>query len=906
MDYPKNDCKSEMLPPPPPPPAVPPNFVPQKETAIKRLPMARRGFGSRGQSISLLTNHFKVAVLKTDGYFYHYSVSIKYEDDSPVDAKGNGRRILDQVYDTYGAELAGKRFAYDGEKSLFTVGSLPQNKLEFTVILADVSSNRSVGSGSPGADGSPEESDRKRSRKQPRSKTYKVAINYAAKIPMQAITNALHGQDSEHFQEAVRVLDIMLRQHAAQKGCLLVRQSFFHNEPRNFVDLGGGVVGCRGFHSSFRATQGGLSLNMDVSTTMIVKPGPVIDFLLMNQKVDNPGQIDWTKAKRMLKNLRIKATNSNLEYKISGLSDLRCREQTFLLKQRREGASEAQEIEITVYDYFVHHRNIRLKYSGDLPCINAGKPKRPTYIPIELCSLVSLQRYTKALSNLQRASLVEKSRQKPQERMNALKQALTSSNYAADPLLGTSGISISTEFTRVQGRILAAPKLRVGNGEDFVPRNGRWNFNSKRLVEPITLERWAVVNFSARCDMKKMCNDLIRCGQMKGILINPPFDMLQEKTEFRHNPAPIRVEEMIKLVKSRLPGQPQFLLCILSERKNSDIYGPWKRKNLSDFGIVTQCIAPSRINDQYLTNVLLKINAKESCINSLLTIEHSPSIPLVSNVPTLIVGMDVSHGSPGRTDVPSIAAVVSSRQWPLISRYRAAVRTQSPKLEMIDSLFKKVSDTEDHGIFRELLKDFYRSSGNRKPHQIIIFRDGVSESQFNQVLNVELEQIIEACKFLDENWSPKFMVVVAQKNHHTKFFLPNSSDNVPPGTVIDNGICHPRTNDFYMCAHAGMIGTTRPTHYHVLFDELGFSPDELQELVHSLSYVYQRSTTAISVVAPICYAHLAAAQMSQFIKFDDVSDRSPSHSSGTTSSGGVSVPELPMLHENIINSMFFC
>lgn len=32
-------------------------------------------------------------------------------------------------------------------------------------------------------------------------------------------------------------------------------------------------------------------------------------------------------------------------------------------------------------------------------------------------------------------------------------------------------------------------------------------------------------------------------------------------------------------------------------------------------------------------------------------------------------------------------------------------------------------------------------------------------------------------------------------------------------------------------------GTTRPTHYHVLLDEVGFSADELQELVHSLSYV---------------------------------------------------------------------
>lgn len=44
--------------------------------------------------------------------------------------------------------------------------------------------------------------------------------------------------------------------------------------------------------------------------------------------------------------------------------------------------------------------------------------------------------------------------------------------------------------------------------------------------------------------------------------------------------------------------------------------------------------------------------------------------------------------------------MVSSRHWPLISRYRASVRTQSPKVEMIDSLFKKVSDTQDDGIMR--------------------------------------------------------------------------------------------------------------------------------------------------------------------------------------------------------------
>ncbi|XP_059312360.1 protein argonaute 4A-like [Lycium ferocissimum] len=903
-------------------------------TKPNRVSMARQGVGSKGQKIRLLTNHFKIGMTNSDGHFYHYSVALYYEDGNPVEVKGIGRKILDKVQQTYAMELADKDFAYDGEKSLFTIGALPGNKFEFTVVLEDISSSsRSTRGGTP--EGSPSEVDRKRSKRQPWSKAYKVVIKYAAKIPMQAIANALLGQDSEQYQDAVRVLDIVLRQHAAKRGCLIVRQSFFHNEPRNFVELGGGVLGCRGFHSSFRATQGGLSLNMDVSTTMIVQPGPLIDFLLANQNARDPYQIDWSKAKRTLKSLRIKASPSNREFKITGLTERPCKEQTFMLKQK-SGNGEVQEVELTVYEYFTHHRRIPLQYSGDFPCINVGKPKHPTYIPLELCSLVSLQRYTKALSNLQRASLVEKSRQKPQERMRTLTDALRTSNYKADPLLGSAGISIIDQFTQVEGRVLPTPKLRVGDKQDLVPRNGRWNFNQKQLVEPIKLERWAVVNFSARCDVHKLCMDLQRCGKMKGMFINPPYNhIFEENQQFRRNPAPVRVEKMLEALKSKLPAPPQFLLCILPERKNSDLYGPWKKRNLADLGVVTQCIAPTKVNDQYLTNVLLKINAKARFewtkflhpllvspdllntfsisgaslqlggMNSFLTMELAPVLPQISKVPTIIIGMDVSHGSPGRADVPSIAAVVSSRQWPFISRYRAAVCTQSPKLEMIDYLYKKVSDTEDEGLIRELLKDFYHSSNNVKPEHIIIFRDGVSESQFNQVINIELNQIIEACNHLDENWSPKFTVIVAQKNHHTKFFQTNSPDNVPPGTVIDNAICHPKANDFYMCAHAGPIGTTRPTHYHVLHDEIGFSADDMQELVHSLSYVYQRSTTAISVVAPICYAHLAAAQVAQFIKFDELSETSSSHG-GVTTAGVVLVPALPRLHKNVRSSMFFC
>ncbi|PPS10011.1 hypothetical protein GOBAR_AA10628 [Gossypium barbadense] len=157
----------------------------------------------------------------------------------------------------------------------------------------------------------------------------------------------------------------------------------------------------------------------------------------------------------------------------------------------------------------------------------------------------------------------------------------------------------------------------------------------------------------------------------------------------------------------------------------------------------------------------------------------------------------------------------------------------------------KVSDKVDDGIMKEALLDFYTSSGKRKPDQIIIFRDGVSESQFNQVLI----KLLRLASSLTRSGTLKIVVIVG------------SPDNVLHGTVIDNKVCHPKNNDFYLGTHAGMIGITRQTHYHVLLDQARFLADDLQEFVHSLHYMYQRSTTAIFVVAPIYYAHLKASQL---------------------------------------------
>ncbi|PPS14413.1 hypothetical protein GOBAR_AA06164 [Gossypium barbadense] len=215
----------------------------------------------------------------------------------------------------------------------------------------------------------------------------------------------------------------------------------------------------------------------------------------------------------------------------------------------------------------------------------------------------------------------------------------------------------------------------------------------------------------------------------------------------------------------------------------------------------------------------------------MLTLGQIPSIPVVLKVPTIILGMGALFGSPEHSDVPSIAVMILSS--------------------------KPVSDKVDDGIMKEALLDFYTSSGKRKPDQIIIFRDGVSGSQFNQVLI----KLLRLASSLTRSGTLKIVVVVVRKTIIPSFFQQGSPDNVLHGIVIDNKVCHPKNNDFYLGTHAGMIGITRQTRYHVLLDQAWFSADDLQEFAHSLSYMYQRSTIAIIVVAPICYAHLPTSQL---------------------------------------------
>ncbi|KAH9603059.1 hypothetical protein KSS87_014861, partial [Heliosperma pusillum] len=371
-----------------------------------------------------------------------------------------------------------------------------------------------------------------------------------------------------------------------------------------------------------------------------------------------------------------------------------------------------------------------------------------------------------------------------------------------------------------------------------------------------------------------------------------------------------QLERVLPDINRRAKNQLQLLIIILPDYTGT--YGTIKRICETELGIVSQCCKPNQVRKgqkQYLENVALKINVKAGGSNSVLLDAISRKIPRLSDIPTIILGADVTHASPGEDCSASIAAVVASMDWPDVTKYKGLVSAQGHREEIIQDLYKEV-DGKPSGMIRELLVSYYKSTG-QKPKRIIFYRDGVSEGQFAHVLLHEIDAIRKACATLEEGYLPPITFVVVQKRHHTRLFpvdnnLTDRSGNIIPGTVIDTKICHPCEFDFYLCSHAGIQGTSRPTHYHVLLDENKFTADLLQLLTNSLCYTYARCTRSVSVVPPAYYAHLAAFRARYYTEGMTMSESGSSSALDMTQERQAQISILPKIKDNVKEVMFYC
>lgn len=57
---------------------------------------------------------------------------------------------------------------------------------------------------------------------------------------------------------------------------------------------------------------------------------------------------------------------------------------------------------------------------------------------------------------------------------------------------------------------------------------------------------------------------------------------------------------------------------------------------------------------------------------------------------------------------------------------------------------------------------------------------------------------------------------------------------------MDHSVTHPTEYDWYLNSHAGLQGTSKSAHYHVLHDDTRTPIDELQAFTYHTTYLYCR------------------------------------------------------------------
>ncbi|XP_048136222.1 protein argonaute 5 isoform X1 [Rhodamnia argentea] len=861
----------------------------------------RPGFGTVGRKCVVRANHFLVEVADKD--FHHYDVSI----DPVVPSKKTNREILGVLIKQYGESHLGKRRpAYDGAKSLYTAGPLPFNNKVFSVKL--VENEEAAGSSS-------------QSRRKERE--FKVTISLVARTDLHHLLQFIQGRQLDCPQETIQVLDVVLRASPSEK-YTVVGRSFFSRDLGLKGDLGDGLEYWRGYYQSLRPTQFGLSLNIDVSARAFYDPILVTEFVAKHfNRLDMSRPLsdqDRAKVKKALKGIRVEIAHTGYRrtYKITGLSNKPMSKTTFMLDDR--------QTEISVFNYFQEKYEIVLRY-GSMPTLLAGSDTKPVYLPMELCKIVDGQRYTKRLNERQVTALLRATCQRPYDRERSIRQMVDENKYDEELLLTKEfGMSVRKELASIEARVLPPPMLKYHESSRDAtvgPLMGQWNMINKKMVNGGRVDTWMCVNFSRWNPniTHQFCDELVKMCSSKGMAFNPqPVLPIRDGQphQIERVLADINRESRAKLANMNLPRKElQLLVIILPDMTGS--YGKIKRICETELGIVSQCCQPrqaAKMSKQYFENLALKINVKVGGRNTVLNDAILRRIPLVTDMPTIIFGADVTHPPPGDDANPSIAAVVASMDWPEVTKYRGLVSAQTHRQEIIKDLHipKQTPDGKPGGMIRELLIAFRRSTGH-KPYRIIFYRDGVSEGQFSQVLLYEMIAIREACDALEKDYMPRVTFIVVQKRHHTRLFPQDynrrdsmdKSGNILPGTVVDTHICHPTEFDFYLNSHAGIQGTSRPSHYHVLLDEYNFTADALQVLTNNLCYTYARCTRSVSIVPPAYYAHLAAFRARYYVEGDGSDTGSSSGGGrGTREGTAVEIRALPTIKDNVKDVMFYC
>ncbi|KAF8804178.1 argonaute-like protein [Phlegmacium glaucopus] len=799
----------------------------------------RPGYGTVGTEVTLRANFFAVKV--PQGPIYDYTVEI-----SPTtDLNRLKARIFELLELSPLCQPHLPYIAHDRSQRLVSARKLPQ-PLDIQIPFYD-----------DHQDGP-----------SPKSKIYTLSIVLQRELDPRQLTRYMDGATESRDYDPlplISALNIVLQQHSTRTGVRVGKNRFFFPTSTERIELGPGVQAVQGFYASIRPAFQQLMVNVNVCMTAFIEPGNLADRL--NSFHQSSRGAMPTLPKAMVQSIRIKVKHLGYKRKLVAIGTTSARNTYF--------DCEEYGGKISVEQYFLKKYQRKLKFAADLPVVNLGSATRKNWVPAELCDIEPGSAYRGKLSDKETAQMIRYACNPP--RRNA--EAVVGSGF---PLLGLAplapptdgfGMAINTAMAVVPGRELNPPRLTYRAGNARV-QNGSWNILEVKFHRGATVSSWwllvvqdgrHVLKGPADPNMQGIVNGFREKLKRSGVAIPDGMPKLLPPAKFQSpHQDPGRVEglnNIRQILKDALKTtpKPSFILVLLENRDNF-IYPGIKRIGDVEFGIntihmqVDKVLGDAKKQDQYFSNVALKVNTKLGGVNHLL---DDSAMRWLTKKKTMMVGIDVTHPGPGsREGTPSIAAVVASVDDSFV-QFPASLRIQASKKEMLDELTSMLVER----------LQVYERKNKLLPDRIFIYRDGVSEGQFDSVIGEELPQILDAFKKLNTKdrkkaYRPQLSIIICGKRHHAKFFATNSqfadrNGNTRPGTVVDKGITGVFDFDFYLQAHAGLQGTVKATHYTVVYDENSLSADDIQQGTHDISYLYARATKAVSLIPAAYYADLA-------------------------------------------------
>ncbi|CAG9534226.1 unnamed protein product [Cercopithifilaria johnstoni] len=662
--------------------------------------------------------------------------------------------------------------------------------------------------------------------------------------------------------------------------------------PSGILDMGPGMEAWTGLYSAVKRCEKGLMLNVDVSTKVFYKVDMwLIDFYLavLNEFVGRrrPYDIDSItretfalsvnqrqQLKDAMKGLTLKLTYDNRHVKFIDVGQP-ARIQRFQIKRNDDSIEE-----LTIEEYFNRYKNIHLKFPN-LPVLHCGTLTRKDYFPMELLRLSDkVQRVKKRLTPFQIAKLIRGTALSPLERFKKIDWFLKGMRISTDDeFIEQFGINFPLvnggvpESIGIFGRVLPSPAIKFKTIE-LPATNGFWHLRDG-FFQTSSDVYFAVVFVDQAINIQNFrepFNTLIDACKLFGMKFakeNFGANTVEiYNWDTRREEPDVYVRSFKKVCKEIGKKTVKPLMIFITPVKNDDTYGRIKVICDKEEGVACQVILAEtflkmRGNPEHNAvshNICLKINVKLDGINNEVARSQNYWKKFTDRkAPTLFMGIDVTHPPSGDSSAPSIAAIIGSLNINA-TRYAASLKIQQPKMEVV---------TYTVDAFRTRIMDFGAQAGC-KPEHIVLFRDGVADSQFLDVMNDELLCLKTAIHQLDQLYHPTVSYVVVQKRHHTRFIeqdMKRDKGNIPPGTVVDSTITSPLRFDFYLCSHRGAVGTSRPSHYIVLYDSWNLSADDWQQMIYALCHVYARCNKSVSIPAPVYYAHLACDRAKRLLKY---------------------------------------